>query len=263
MEQYKNEKLKKDEIMNQSRHLFIYGKNTDYRSAFLRKMTAEYPIKPDSDSPMGLYFDEFSLPIIKPQAKDLDRDRIQIVGDEYFAFTVAYKLIKTTKSLNIRDLEDRLTHLLKMLDVRTSDELMREMEKTIKFYLNYYVNYLKGGEELSINGLKIPFINLESFVIDYKKAINNSSYLAIVLDKKQQLAIPSVKAVNTHVGSRINSDISMKVVTEPEDWETSYDTRGQIVERVHDYGTVELDDSNKEFLLKLKKERERHYGQWT
>ena len=130
-----------------------------------------------------------------------------------------------------------------------------------KSWFDYYVNYLKGGEELSINGLKIPFINLESFVIDYKKAINNSSYLAIVLDKKQQRAIPSVKAVNTHVGSRINSDISMKVVTEPDDWETSYDTRGQIVERIHDYGTVELDDSNKEFKKKIKKERERHYGQ--
>ena len=43
----------------------------------------------------------------------------------------------------------------------------------------------------------------------------------------------------------------MKVATAPEDWETYIDTRDQLVEDVHDYSTIEVDDSYKNYGLKL------------
>ncbi len=251
---YKSEQFQKDEIMKQSRHLFIYAQNNEYRSKFLKSMASDYPIKPDSNEPMALYLDDFGLPKIEGNNQSINKDQLNIIGSEYFSFLVARKLLLTTKDLRIENLEYRLSRLMKMLNGKNTsiDKTIARMEKTIKFYLDYYTKSLQGSTEgLSISSLEIPFLDLERFVIDFKSAIGNKSYLALILDKKNPMAHISTKAVNTFVGSRINSDISMKVATAPEDWETYIDTRDQLVEDVHDYSTIEVDDSYKNYGLKL------------
>ena len=62
----------------------------------------------------------------------------------------------------------------------------------------------------------------------------------------------STQAINNLIGSRINGDISVKVAIEPDDWETYRDSNGQFVGAIHDYGTVELDDSYKKYMKSRK-----------
>ena len=254
MYNYKTEEFQKDEIMKQNRHLFIYAQNNEYRTKFLKSMVSDYPIKADSNHPMALYLDNFGLPVIEGENHTLDHDQKSIISQEYFSFLVAQKLLRSTKERRIDNLEDRLSRLMKSLNGKKAsiNKTIERMEKSIKFYLDYYVRSFEGKpDDLSISSLEIPFIDLERFVVDFKSAIGNSSYLAIVLDNKQPMAHISTKAVNTFVGSRINSDISMKVATDPSDWPTYHDTRGQFVQYVHDYSTIEVDDSYKNYGLKL------------
>ena len=45
----------------------------------------------------------------------------------------------------------------------------------------------------------------------------------------------------------------MKIAIEPNDWEIYRDVNNQFVEVTHDYGTVELDNSYKEYMKTLTK----------
>jgi len=241
--------------MKQNRHLFIYAQNNEYRSSFLKSMASDYPVKTDADNPMALYLDNFGLPAIDCENHTLTPEQLSIIGQEHFNFIVAQKLLKATKDRRIDNLEDRLSRLMKLLNGKNTsiNKTIERMEKTIKFYLDYYVKSFEGKvDDLSLSTLEIPFLDLERFVVNFKSAIGNSSYLAIVLDNKQPMAHISTKAVNTFVGSRINSDISMKIATDPNDWLTYFDTRGQFIQDVHDYSTIEVDDSYKNYGLKLK-----------
>ena len=78
--------------------------------------------------------------------------------------------------------------------------------------------------------------------------MNINSYFGIIIDKKGPLATTSVQAINTLIGGRINDDISVKVAISQDDWETYITNNGQFIEAVHDYGTVELDDSYKKYM---------------
>ena len=42
-------------------------------------------------------------------------------------------------------------------------------------------------------------------------------------------------------------------IEEPDDWETYRDLNGRLIEVVHDYGTIELDESYEEHMKTLKK----------
>ena len=88
----------------------------------------------------------------------------------------------------------------------------------------------------------MPFLHLESFVSQYKRGLNNNSYFGIVIDKGADVSLESIRNVNLLVGLRINSYISMKIVVAPDKWDSYFDSDGQYIEAVHDYGVVELDD---------------------
>ena len=70
---------------------------------------------------------------------------------------------------------------------------------------------------------------------------------------KNNISTLSVQAINNFIGARINGDISIKVAIEPDDWETYCGTNGQYIEAIHDYGTIDLDDSYTKRLSKSKK----------
>lgn len=105
---------------------------------------------------------------------------------------------------------------------------------------------------MSIDQIPIPFLQLDLFIAQFKRALNNNSYFGIIIDKQQDIAVSSTKAINFLIGGRINKDISMKIAIQPDNWDTYLDPNGQLIEAIHDYGTVELDDSNREYTKKLK-----------
>ena len=263
MEKYRHEDYLKKEIMEQSRHLFIYGYNNEHRSEFLKSLENEYPIKIDSDEPCALYFESLGLPKVDTDLKDKDSFIIYTSSREYLSFTIAAKILKRSMDFDTTILNSRLSRLINIInrnknsggsEIETAEQLLREIIMSRDFYYESYINYVKGlVERISIDKISVPFLQLEMFVSIYKRAMNMNSYFGIIFDKKSQLAIPSTQAINNLIGARINGDMSVKVAIEPNDWGTYRDANGQFVEAIHDYGTVELDDSLKEHMRTLTK----------
>ena len=261
MEKYNNEDYLKKEIMEQSRHLFIYGYNNEHRSEFLKGLESEYPLLIDSNRPVALYFDSLGIPKIESNLDDKDRYLINASSREYLSFTIATKILEKSMEFDREILNKRLARLIGILnrnkndghaEIKTALDLLKEIKTSRDFYYENYISYIKGIiEKISINDITIPFLQLKTFVRLYKEAMNINSYFGIIYDKKTPLSISSTQAINYLIGGRINGDISVKVATEPNDWETYWDTNGQLVEAVHDYGTIELDDSYQENMKRI------------
>jgi len=265
MTNYKEDYLK-NRIMGDNRHQFIYGYNNENRKNFLKQVLDEFPVMVDSNSPIVVYLDDFGLPKKNIIDKKLDIGMIDTLSNEYLAFSIAYAiLLKTKKDVDMALLNLRFERLFDFYNkycanfnnniVHSFDELIGTILMSKEFYLSYYVDYIEKGAvvDKSINDLAIPFLHLETFVSKYKRILNNNSYFGIVLDKCYDICMSSTKSVNLLMGSRINSDISMKIVVEPGKWDSNVDVNGRYVEYVHDYDIVELDDSQSEYVRKLKK----------
>lgn len=263
MEKYKNEEYLKKEIMEQSRHLFVYGYNNDHRSEFFKSLEDDYPIVADSDKPVALYFDSLGIQKMDADLKEKDSYLINASSREYLSFAIATKILERSMEFDKTILDNRLERLINIInrnknaghgEIESYLDLLREIKTSKDFYYENYINYVKGLiENIPINDIAIPFLQLEMFVRLYKEAMNIDSYFGIIYDKKSPLETSSIQEINNLIGSRINKDISVKIATEPDDWETYRGVNGQFVEAIHDYGTVELDGSNKEYIKKLSK----------
>lgn len=263
MKKYKDEDYLKKEIMEQSRHLFIYGYNNEHRSEFLKSLESDYPIIADSDKPVALYFDSLGLPKIDVDLKYRDNYLIHAASREYLSFAIATRILERTLEFDRTILDNRLSRLLNIMnrnknaghaELETALDLLKEIKTSRDFYYESYNNYVKGLiGRISIDDVAVPFLQLETFVRLYKEAMNIDSYFGIIFDKKSPLAISSTQAINNLICGRINKGISVKLAIEPNDWETYRDSNGQFIEVIHDYGTVELDDSYQENVKRLTK----------
>ncbi len=261
MEKYNNEDYLKKEIMGQSRHLFIYGYNNEYRSKFLKSLEDDFPIIAGSDKPVALYFDSLGLPKEKVDSSNIDYDLIRNISMEHLSFEIATNILE--KSVEFDEIDSKLCRLIELTnigrnkgynEIKTVKDLLIQMKTTRDFYCESYLNCINGKiDRVSIDKVAIPFLQLELFVRNYKRAMKMNSYFGIVFDKKSPFATSSIRAINNLIGARINSDISVKVAIEPNDWETYYDMNNQFVEAIHDYGTVELDSAYGDDMLKLTK----------
>ena len=257
MEEYQ-EYLKK-EIMYESRHLFIYGRDNDYRTKFLQSLEEDYPLLLDSDKPIALYIDSLGFPVIEEKTKD--KSIINSMSREYLNFTIAAKILEKTLEIDENITSQRLTKIIDTInlfknkdykEIQTVKELLKEFNNTREFYLNNYIDYANGlVSKIPINDISIPFLQIEMFVSEYKRTMNISSYFGLIFEKNNPIAISSTKAINSLIGSRINKYMSIKVATDPSNWNTYYDLSGQLVEAIHDYGKIELDNSYKEYTKTL------------
>lgn len=263
MKQYKNEEYLKKEIMEQSGHLFIYGYNDEHRSEFLKSLETDYPILLDSNRPVAVYLDSIGMPKIDANLKNKDSYLISASCREYLSFLVAARILERTMKYDDRVLNDRLSELIRQkndeknmgyADIKSAQDLLREIKASRDFYYKSYINYVKGLiDSISIDGLALPFLELEMFVRDYKEAMNIDSYFGVIFDKKSPIALSSTYAINNLIGSRINGDISVKVATTPNDWDVYTDANGEFIQETHDYSRVELDDSYNEHMKILTK----------
>lgn len=261
MEKYKNEEYLKERIMGQSRHLFIYGYNNQERSKFLKNLENDYPFTAELSEPIALYFDSFGLPKIDNELKNKDIYILHTISREYLSFSIASKILEKTIEFNKNNLNDKLSCLINLInrnknknrdEIVFAADLLKEFKISRNFYYESYINYTNGLiESIPIEDIAIPFLDLNTFVNRYKRCLDMQSYFGLIFDKKHQLSMLSVQAINNFIGARINSDISIKVATEPDDWETYHDANGQYIELIHDYGIVELDNSYKAYTKKL------------
>lgn len=250
--------IKKKEIIEQNRHQFIYGYNGDERRIFLKGIENDFPIKVNENIPMAIYLDEIYLPEIDLSNKDVDKFRMYSIGREQFNFVVAQNILskilrKEENNFNEQSVEKFLSAINRLYlnssckNIETLDELLNGLKESQKFYEEYYT-----GHNLDINELKIQFLDIAFFVRYIKKLLNNNSYFGIIVDHQREISLITKMAINALVASRINSDISMKVACEPGEWRVYTDFNGEHIDSIHDYGIVNLDNSEKEYTRKLK-----------
>ena len=251
--------LKRD-IIEQSRHLFIYGYKGEKRKELLKSLEELYPTRMDSKDPIAIYVEEYGLPK-QSIDRSLDRTRLNTVAREHLQFSIASDILRSAqRNYSVKELTVKLEQLLKQMDlsgrkIKDSNELMSILQESKDFYKEYYEQYTTNGTELNINSIRIPFMMLELWVADYKRQMNIDSHLGIMIDNQEPISSLSVQNINSFVGSRCNKDISMKIATEPDDWSSYVDPNGQFVEAVHDYGTIEIDDCYRKVLEREKQRR--------
>ncbi len=255
---YENNEWLKQEIMGQGRHLFIYGYKDEQRSDFLKGLERDYPVIADSDKPAALYFDSLGIPKMDINLEGKDTLIIDTSSREYLSFAVAARILERSMDFDKTVLDRRLSSLISLInsdknkdyaEIQTVEDLLKEIKTSRDFYYESYINYVKGLiASISFDDVAIPFLELDMFVRQYKEAMNMNSYFGIIFDKQTSLMPSSTQAINNLIGSRINGDISVIVAIEPGDWETYIASNGQLVQAIHDYGTVELDDSHKEYM---------------
>ena len=164
---------------------------------------------------------------------------------EYLSFLVATRILEKSNYFDETILNNKLSLLIHLINkgIVSVSELLDEMKKSRDFYYDSYIKYTKGLiKEISINEINVPFLNLEMFVSRYKRCMNMQSYFGIIYDKRDRVSVQSIQTINNFIGARINNDISIKIATNSNEWETYYNTNGQYVEAIHDYGIIELDN---------------------
>lgn len=261
MGKYRNDNYLKKMIIEQSRHLFIYGYNNEIRRQFLKDLEKEYPLVFDSNNPIALYFDLLGLE--KNNDNNPNDKMINFISNQYLYFTIATKILEKSMEYDSKLLDTKLSRLIELINrgknheyknIESSKELLKQLKKSEEFYYENYININNGTiNKIDITDISIPFIQIEMFIKQYKEDLNIDSYFCILFDKHYPLTVSSTKSINNLIGSRINKDISIKVAVDPNDWDTYMNTNGQLIEVVHDYGTVELDNSYKEYIKRLKK----------
>ena len=76
----------------------------------------------------------------------------------------------------------------------------------------------------------------------FKKMVNTNSHFSLIFDQQTPIPLVSQQAINSIVTRRINSDISMNVVCNRNEWNTYYGLDGMLAEVTHDYGDRNLED---------------------
>lgn len=251
------------QIMEQNRHQFIYGYNTDDRTKQIKDMVGEYPVKMDESTPMGIYLENHA---IQTELPDYNVDKLLTtrMSKEYLSFAIAYTLLdRALQDSDFEVIPERVSTFLEVVNhlilqpgqanIQSLQELLAVLKIGLDFYeMNYKSTVETGAFTGNFSEVPISFLSLDTFLRYFKKMLNNNSYVAVVIDLKSPISGIATQAINEYFTKRCNADLSMKVVCEPGSWGTYYDFNGVPVEYIHDYGTVELDDSHQECMKRIR-----------
>lgn len=246
-------------IVGESRHYFIYSENKELRKELLQNISDRNPIVLDSNEPAIVYMDDFALPESENKVTYLDNYRLKIVSREYLSFYIVYKLlIQFQRQTGIYMADLRIKNFLKDInrlflnqdynDIEDLNGLINVINQSKEFYKREYKNLQELGKIVEdINVLPIQFLELNSFMRPFKKMINTTSHFSIVFDQQSKPQLIMQQAINSLVTKRINSDISVNVVCERNEWKTYYDLTGMLAEPIHDYGDINIEDFSSRF----------------
>lgn len=260
MENIKDARYFSKKIVEESRHKFIYAYKYN-RKLLIEQIISNYHILIDNKL-QALYMKIDGLPKIDSDYLNLNKSAISIMNSEYLNFSIASEVIKSI--LNNNDI-DKITKVESTVlnyinrslvngHIDNLQALLLLLNETKLMYSELYLSYLHHGIlEDPTNKTELSFLQLEGFVHYVKKMLGTQSHISIVLDHEKEVSLESYKAINNLVGSRINGEISMNILTEPDAWKTYIDQRRQLIEATHDYENVEYDESCDEYMMKMKK----------
>lgn len=262
-------KYVKSQIINTQYHQFLYGYNTEERTNFLKEIAKDYSITLNQNYPQAIYMEDYSLPTMEiPEG--IDEDILRIVSRDYFSFAVYYQLVKELlEKGSSQELGDREGEFLKFINefllnyvfskILSLESLRDALLQAKNFYQEEYTNILS-NKEIKTPELEIPIsfvFDQSSYMREFKKLINNSSYFAIIIDQVKKMSIFSQQAINAFVTRRINSDICMKIACDANEWMTYWDTNGMLAEDPHDYTHIALDANLNDYINQNRRKYER------
>jgi hypothetical protein len=256
----------KDAIATHAWHEFIYCKNNEERKSFLDSMRDDYVIKLDSNEPAVVFVDDFMLPTIDIGMRTMDT-RVKSIAREYLSFTLVAAIVEQTIQQNkLEELNQKMVKFIKDVNrlyinddefhISDVSGLLDALKKSKEFYRNHYVELMHTGEwSGDFSTIPISFMEFSMFITAYKRALGRSSHIGMVLDYQGSGAVVSQRAVNGIVTKRIAGDAPMKIVCEPGEWKTYHDLNGVLAEDVHDYSSIDLDGSHREYVKRLMNKR--------
>ena len=264
-----DKKIMESEIAERNAHYFIYGRNTKERESFLKKIAEKHPFKFDIDEKCVVYIDDLGLPNVPKKEKDLKSFIIVRDAKNYVEFTVVHAILKKINEVTPRN-EETIKKLIEKLNgfsnkkYTTLDEIIASMQEAKEFYATAYREYLTtGNDDFAKNNFSsLPMFcifDISMYVREIQETTGNKCAFQVVLDRKEKIPKVSVMAINSLINLRCNGELSVKVVCEPDEWETMADLNGSFVEFIHDYSICELDDSFQESIAKRRKEFEERY----
>ncbi len=257
----------KQEIMGQSRHQFIYGFNSEERTKFLKSLEEAYPITINKNSPMAIYLDSFGFPKDFLVSKNLSLTMIDILSKDYLISNIIYNILaKAQKLYSPELLNARFANLIKQINeyiknpqisnIENYSELLKRLKENKEIYYTSYINYTtKNMQPNLFNNIPFPYLSIEYMIKEIKKALNIDSYFVLLIDQKEDIIKSSTRAINSLINARINDLLSLKVATEPDKWLTYLDQNDNLIQSIHDYGTIEFDDSFSKYIRQLKKKK--------
>lgn len=257
--------VKEQEIVGQNRHQFIYGFNNDERTSFLESLEYAYPIINHNYSPMVIYMLGYSLPNINAKDENIDRVKLSLISREFLNLSIVYNISNRLESSNIIDFNTFLSSSNSYLflipnaditDINSFSKFGEKVKNAMDIYTKCYKELLeKNSISFSDLSIQMPFIDAVEFTSYVKNLLGNKAYFSLIFDHKEDIPNASTSAINSFISSRINKDISIKVVTEAGRWNNMYDLSGNIIENIHDFGEVELDDNKKVYTKRHNRSR--------
>lgn len=241
-------------IVGESRHFFIYGKNGEERAQLLKSIADKYPIVLDASTPACVYMEDFALPVVTNPVDHFDKLNTLTCAREFLSFAITHQLVSQfLRKNNIWDAKERVDQFIKRAnrilkghdynDIKDLEDLIGCLKISKEFYSEEYKNLLQLGTTIgNTKDLPIPFMTLTTFMEMFKRMINTNSYFSLIFDQQTPIPLISQQAINSIVTRRINSDISMNVVCDRDEWETYYGLDGMLAEPTHDYGDRNLED---------------------
>ncbi len=250
-------------IMDQPRHQFLYAYDTEERSTLLRNVINDNPIRVEENQSSALNLTDYGLEDVSVEGKNIDKYLLASVAKRYFrASLVELILSKIDEDIDIHTNENRLKNFLTFINrfnkingekrCQSYQDILEKVRITKEYYHQFYLDYIAGRKkEIEINPLLFD-IDLERFILEVQKFLRNRASLIILIDKTKKISPYSTMAINEIIGARLDNTLALKIVLEDEMWESFYDTNGQFIQDTHDYETVCLDDSHREYVNKLK-----------
>ena len=251
------------EIATTNRHMFLYGKNTPQREKTLKTIADKYPFIIGKDIPCVVYIDDIGLPAIKKSTSNLDKDKINSIAMYYLEFAIIEAILNKIYLIEIpKDFYEKITEIFSYFSKKEYEnlsELIDGVKAGKNFWSDFFDSYLNIGDEDFYDRnsdrydiVFAPFIN--SFTEELLEAASNKSAFQLIFDRKKEISIYSVQAINSLLGLRCNGSMNVKVACECDEWEHTGDCYGNVAEYVHDYTILELDNSLKEMMNKCREE---------
>lgn len=235
-----------DSIISESRHKFVYFDGSEDTFSHIEK---KYPAVIDSSDPIAVYVKDSGIPrafVRYPEVK-LDRDMIISYHNRYYEILIFSSIIDTLfGQIDESILNKRMKRVFELCSMGSKSKIknvsmLREyLIKSKDMYKNKYYDYIKTGRMDFYDEIPIPYVIIDMLVPTLKECLGFNGYFSLLLEVDDNISLQSEMAINDYISSRCNGYLSVNILLSGNEWSYYYNSNGIVIERVHDYGEVNL-----------------------